>query len=306
MNAQPDTSTKLDVFEIVTNRLIELLEQGTLPWQKPWSEAGLPANLISKRPYRGLNVWLLLSLNYQNNLFLTWDQLKKLGGSVKLGEKGNVVVYWRTVKKEDNLEATKDEKPKSILRYYKVFNISQCTGIPEGMIPQVVEHEHNPIAECEAIVSHMPQCPSIKFKEQKAFYAIDGDYINMPKKKSFAGSEGYYSTLFHELVHSTGHEKRLNRKTVTEMAEFGSEPYSIEELIAEMGACYLTSFAGIINTEIKNSAAYINAWLEKLKNDKRFILFASSYAQKAADFILNVKVADAKDGIEEVELHTED
>lgn len=291
MNVETDTSTKLDVFEIVTNRIISLLEQGTLPWQKPWTESGLPANLISKRPYRGLNVWLLLSLNYEQNLFLTWDQLKKMGGSVKQGEKGHVVVFWKTVKKEEDLENARKERPKSILRYYKVFNISQCTGIPEIKIPATPENEHNPILECEAIINQMAQCPQIKFKEQQAFYHIGGDYINMPKKKSFASIESYYSTLFHELVHSTGHEKRLNRKTVTEMAEFGSEPYSIEELIAEMGACYLTSFAGIINTEIKNSASYIKGWLEVLKNDKRFILFASSYAQKAVDFILNLSVS---------------
>lgn len=300
MNAQSDTSTKLDIFQIVTNRIIALLEEGTLPWQKPWSEAGLPANLISKRPYRGLNVWLLLSLNYQQNLFLTWDQLKKLGGSVKAGEKGHVVVYWRTVKKEEDFEKATDTKARSILRYYKVFNLAQVTGIPESMIPQLEHSQDNPITECDAIVANMPQCPSIKFKENRAYYHIVEDYINMPKRKSFKSGESYYSTLFHELVHCTGHEKRLNRKTLTEMAGPGSESYSIEELVAEMGACYLTSFVGIINTEIKNSAAYINGWLEKLRNDKRFVLFASSYAQRAADFILNVKPLDEKEPDEQI------
>src|SRR5882724_6484234 len=120
---------KIDVYEIVTNRIIELLDQGTIPWQKPWTEAGIPANLLSKRPYRGVNLWLLLSLNYERNLFLTWDQLKKIGGSVKQGEHGHVVVFWKTVKKNDSLE-NKTQKNVPLLRYYKVFAIEQCKDIP--------------------------------------------------------------------------------------------------------------------------------------------------------------------------------
>jgi antirestriction protein ArdC len=121
----------------------------------------------------------------------------------------------------------------------------------------------------------------------------------MPKKKSFKSPEGYYSTLFHELVHSTGHEKRLNRKTITEMAEFGSETYSIEELVAELGSAYLSSFTGILNVGIQNSAAYLNGWLTKLKNDKRFMVQASGQAQRAVDFITS-QPAPASDGTEEV------
>jgi antirestriction protein ArdC len=140
------------------------------------------------------------------------------------------------------------------------------------------------------------------FTGKKAYYDIAKDQIVLPKLKSFKNSESYYSTLFHELVHSTGSEKRLGRKSITEMAEFGSEEYSIEELIAELGAAYLCSFTGILNKEIRNTVAYIDGWLSKLKNDKRFIVLASGQAQRAIDCIMNVSVSkeDQLEIVEEV------
>src|SRR5258706_1299019 len=299
MDSNTSSSIKVDVYQIVTNRIIELLEQGTIPWQKPWTEAGIPANLLSKRHYHGINLWLLLSLNYQRNLFLTWDQLKKIGGSVSKGETGHVVIYWKTASNKDRLEQGENKKQVPILRYYKVFNIEQCRDLPEDLVEPLIAKENDSIIECESIINEMKKCPPIKHKVQKAFYDIPGDYINMPKKKSFISIEGYNSTLFHELVHSTGSEKRLNRKSITEMAEFGSELYSIEELVAEIGSAYLCSFAGILNPGIVNNAAYIKGWLGKLKNDKRFIVQASGFAQKAVDFILNRQIA--AEGKEEVE-----
>ena len=289
MDSQTTTSTNIDVYEMVTDRIIELLEAGTIPWQKPWTDAGVPMNLMSKRPYRGINLWLLLSLNYERNLFLTWDQLKKIGGSVNQGQHGHIVVFWKNVKKQPE-ELDKEQNPKMIpmLRYYKVFNIDQCRDIPLGAIPQLVKDEFEPIEYCDSIIVNMSDCPVIKHKEQRAYYHVTEDYINMPKKKSFKSVEAYYSTLFHELVHSTGSEKRLARKSITEMNEFGSEQYSIEELIAELGAAYLCSLAGILNKEIQNTVAYIDGWLGKLKNDKRFIVQASGQAQRAVDLIQNI------------------
>ncbi len=279
------SSAKLDVYAIVTTRITELLEQGTIPWRQPWTGAGIPRNAISKRPYRGINLWLLLSLQFEQNLFLTWDQIKKLGGSVKQGEHGHVVIYWKTPPKNDDV--VDGEKKVPILRYYKVFNIAQCRDLPEDLIPPIEATEHNPILECEAVVSGMPQCPEIRHKQQEAFYHKVDDYINMPKKKSFKNPELYYATLFHELVHSTGSEKRLNRSSISEMAEFGSELYSLEELIAEMGSAYLSSFTGIEHKSMESTVAYIQGWLRKLRNDKRFIVQASGQAQRAVDFIIN-------------------
>lgn len=300
MDSNNTTSAKLDVYELVTNRIIELLEAGTVPWQQPWTDAGMPRNLISQRPYQGINLWMLLSLNYEQNLFVTWEQLKKIGGSVNKDEHGQIVVYWRKEKKEPKEGASEDKaRTLTLLRYYKVFNIAQCRDIPADLVPEVSNEDIDPIIECEAVINHMRDCPDIRYKENKAFYHIGDDYINMPKKKSFKAIEGYYSTFFHELVHSTGAEKRLGRKTVTEMAEFGSEPYSIEELIAEIGAAYLNSHTGILDKGIDNSAAYIQGWLTKLKNDKRFIISASGQAQKAVDFILGRKEGEAKDEVDE-------
>lgn len=292
MDSQNNSSTKLDVYELVNSRIIELLEAGTIPWQKPWADTGVPMNLISKRAYRGINLWLLLSLNYERNLFLTWDQLKKIGGSVNQGQHGHIVVFWKNVKKvPEELDDQNNPKLIPMLRYYKVFNVEQCRDIPKELLPELFQEEVDPIQECEAIIQNMPNRPVIKHKEQKAYYHIEQDYINMPKKKSFKNSEAYYSTLFHELVHSTGSEKRLGRKTLTDMAEFGNEQYSIEELIAEVGAAYLCSFTGILNKEIHNTVAYIDGWLSKLKNDKRFIVQASGQAQRAVDCIMNVLVS---------------
>jgi len=301
MDSQNTSSKPLDVYQMVTDRIIELLEAGTIPWQQPWGESGIPMNAISKRGYRGINLWLLLSLNYERNLFLTWDQLKKIGGSVNQGQHGHIVAFWKQVKKVPE-EFDDKGKPKLIpmLRYYKVFNVEQCRDIPKDLVPDFVKVQTDSFLECEAIINTMPDCPVLKHKEQKAFYHLVDDYINMPKKKSFKNPESYYSTLFHELVHSTGAEKRLGRKSIVDMAEFGSEPYSMEELIAELGASYLNSFTGIIEKQIENSAAYISSWLQKFKSDKHFIIAASGQAQRAVDLILNRPGNETKDELNEV------
>jgi antirestriction protein ArdC len=261
----------------------------------------MPLNLISKRSYRGINVWLLLSLNYARNFFLTWDQLKKIGGSVKQGEHGHVVIFWKTIKKDDSIPEEEKQKNVPLLRYYKVFNIEQCTDLPQDLIPVIEQKEDMPLVQCERIITNMPQAPEIKHSVPQAFYDAEKDYINMPKRKTFKSMEGYYATLFHELVHSTGHEKRLKRKSIIEMAEFGSDMYSLEELIAELGSAYLCSFANIFMPQ--NSAAYIGGWLTKLKSDKRFIIQASGFSQRAVDFILNEKASsEESNGIEKSEL----
>jgi antirestriction protein ArdC len=296
-----NSPAKLDLYALVTNQIIDLLEKGIAPWQQPWIDAGIPMNLISKRPYRGINLWLLLSLNYPRNLFLTWDQLKKIGGSVKQGEHGHIVVFWKAIPKKDEIDESGKPKSVTMLRYYKVFNIDQCRELPENLEIPELRKDFDPVLECEAIINQMPQKPPIKHMVQKAFYDKEKDYINMPKKKSFKDSQGYYATLYHELIHSTGHEKRLKRKSITEMAEFGSDLYSFEELIAELGSAYLSSLSGVLVPQ--NSAAYIGGWLTKLKSDKRFIIQASGFAQKAVDFILNQQiVAENKEEVEPAEL----
>ena len=281
------THARVDVYGIITNKVVEQLNSGTVPWRKPWTDAGLPKNIISGRHYRGINLMLLAMEGYEHNLFLSFRQVHDIGGKVKKGEKGHMVVYWNNgEKKQDGTEQTEEgsEKKKAILRYYYVFNIAQCESIPEKYLP--TEREAKELVSCEAIVKGMPKCPVIKHKEQKAYYDPLEDYVNMPKKRSFKTDASYYATLFHELVHSTGHPLRLDRKGFVQMSERDGEAYSQEELVAEMGTCYLQSYAGITE-EFEQSTAYIQGWLGVLKGDKRFLFQAAKAAQKAVDYILN-------------------
>ncbi|MBN9483120.1 MAG: hypothetical protein BGO70_01130 [Bacteroidetes bacterium 43-93] len=293
--------THKDVYTIINEKIIEQLEKGTAPWRNPWHTAGLPKNLITDRQYRGINLILLASMGYEQNYFLTYKQLTELGGSVKKDEKGHMVAFWnfpdREAENTDAIEEVQEPRKRATLRYYTVFNIAQCENIPADKLPVLQEREFNPISACERIVAGMPQCPVIKHKEASAYYNPLQDYVNMPRQKSFESEEAYYSTLFHELVHSTGHHSRLARKDLIEMAEFGSDAYSHEEFVAEIGTCYFQSFTGI-ESRFEQSAAYIKGWLWKLKNDKRFIFSASAQAQKAADYILNVQ-SDAEESKEE-------
>jgi len=286
MSTQTENKSKVDVYEVITSRIISHLEKGVVPWRQPWTKASVPRNLISLRNYRGINLWLLITLGYERNYFLTLKQINDLGGSVKKGEKACPIVFWTTLEPKEGEPV--NGRQKSLLRYYNVFNIEQCKGIPEEKIPvNAMMVKNDPIKICEDIVANMPKKPKVYHKEHRAYYNPVLDYVNMPRLKSFESSEAYYDTLFHELVHSTAHESRLNRKD-SEEVKSGKEAYSFEELVAEIGACYLNSHAGIVNAVLENSVSYINAWLERLKNDKRMIIFASAKAQKATDFILDI------------------
>lgn len=281
-----NTDKSIDVYSLVTNRIIELLEAGTIPWQKLWTEKGIPRNCITKRPYQGINSLLLNSLPYDDNLFLTWKQVKTVGGSVLKGEKGHLIFFNKMIEKED--EAGKMKKH-FFLRYYKVFNITQCKDLPKAFLPEEGVVFEN-LAHYEEIGDDMPNRPLVKVGGDQAFYHPVEDYINMPPIKKFKRAEAYYGVLFHELVHSTGHQSRLNRKGVTEKIVFGSEQYSFEELVAEIGACFLKSYCGLPIDQLENEVAYIQNWLEVLRNDKKFIVKASSSAQKAVEYIMNIAV----------------
>ena len=295
------TKSHLDVYSIVTDRIIKQLEQGTVPWKKPWTDAGIPQNLLSRRPYRGINVWLLASLGYEQNLFLTWKQVKELGGSVKNGERSELVIFTRWIEKKVKSEdRTEKMRKMPFLRYYKVFNVAQCVGLPVDKIPPLNIMENDPIESCQSIYQNMPLAPEIRNDDDFAYYMGHNDYVNMPYMDKFENSESYYAILFHELIHSTGHPTRLNRKEwlkETSYATSNLEKYSLEELVAEMGACYLESKTGIIDTRFDQNASYIDGWLSRLRSDRRFIVIASAFAQRAVDYILNVKVEQKFDEI---------
>ena len=279
----------MKVYEIITNLILEKLDQGFIPWRRPWSSPeGMPRNLITGKEYQGINAFILACQHYGSPYWLTFKQCKDLRGSVKKGSRGTPVVYWNwiEVKEEDDLD-----KRVPFLRYYTVFNITQCEDIPIGRMPATPETADNHIdriAECEAIVENWNDKPEIRHGEQRAYYSPATDLVNMPQLDTFISSEEYYSTLFHELTHSTGLESRLNRQGITEIAPFGAPLYSKEELIAEMGAAFLCGFTGIEHATIDSSAAYIQGWLKKLRNDKKLIIIAAAQAQKAAKYILGV------------------
>jgi antirestriction protein ArdC len=275
-------------YEVITARIVELLEQGVVPWRKPWrGRDQRPANLISGKPYRGINSFVLNCAPYASPWFVTYNQAKKLGGHVRRGEHGFPVVWWNWLEREEVAEdGSTDKKRIPVLRHFTVFSVEQCGGL-EGKVPEAAKPAaFNPIAEAEAVVLGMPSLPRIGFAEARAWYRPSDDTINMPRPELFERREEYYSTLFHELAHSTGHKSRLDRPGIVELSAFGSHTYSREELVAELGAAFLCGHCGLEVGTLENSAAYIGHWLGRLKEDPRLIVVVAAQAQKAADHIL--------------------
>jgi antirestriction protein ArdC len=274
------------VYHIITNRILAALERGVVPWRYPWS-AKLPMNLCSQREYRGLNVLTLGSQGFPSRFWLTLRQANELGGRIRKGEQSSLVIYWNVG--EEKEYATRDggtrvSKP-VILRYSNVFNLTQTEGInlPDSVLQET--RTNSPIDECERVVGSMPTRPDIESSD-RAWYAPGRDVVGMPSISLFRTSEEYYSTLFHELTHSTGHTSRIGREGFEAIQAFGSESYSREELVAELGAAMLCGVTGIANRTVENSAAYLRGWINRLRGDARLIVGAASAAQKAADYIL--------------------
>ena len=286
--------SRKDVQQMVTDFVIRRLEEGVIPWQMPFKGYCVPQNYVSKRPYRGINTILLASLNYENPYFLTFDQVKELGGKVKKGEKGIPVVFWKMLESDKDThtnrqgEEVADRKP--MLKYYYVWNVAQTENVAYDFPKPIEFKESDTIIAGENIYLNMPQKPRLETTNRvQAFYSPVEDYVHMPNKQYFTSNHNYYATLFHELVHSTGHKSRLNREELEGMSFFGDEKYSKEELTAEIGAAFLCAEIRIDTLNVLNSSAsYIQSWLRKLKDDKTFIMKASSKAQKAVDFILGI------------------
>ena len=290
-----------NVYEIVTEKIIAQLEAGTVPWLKPWS-AKPPANLISQKEYRGLNTFLLGSQGFASRYWLTYAQANRLGGHVKKGEKSSLVVFWNIGEERTivNRETGAERKSKPVLlRYYSVFNLTQTEGIAEklGLDKQVPVIPS--IEDCEAIVAGMPNSPA-REQSAKAYYRPSNDTVGMPARELFASPQGFYATLFHELTHSTGHASRIGRDGIETLNTFGSESYSKEELIAEMGAAMLCGVTGISPAVLDNSAAYLANWISVLKGDSKLLVQAASAAQKAADYIRGITPKSAGEASEEV------
>ena len=283
------TGAKTSVYELVTNRIIEQLEKGVVPWQKPWTGVRSGAyNRISKKPYSIINQMLLL----HKGEYATFKQWSDLGGHIKKGSKSEMVVFWKLFQvDEKQKDGTTKKKNVPMLRYYNVFHISQVEGVEPLKKDELKDTK--PIDEAEKVLNDYWTRENVTIHKEasnRAFYSPLMDSITLPLIEQFQYAEEYYSTAFHESVHSTGHKTRLDRLKLGLDASFGSETYSKEELVAEIGSAMMVNMLGIeTDKSFRNSASYIKSWLEVLKNDSRFIVSASSKAEKAVNYILGVE-----------------
>ena len=280
---------KSNVYQMVTDRIIAELEKGRIPWNKPWTGVRSGAfNRISKKPYSLINQMLLK----YNGEYATFKQWQDLGGHVRKGEKSEIVVFWKIYEKEEiNDNGEKEIKKIPLLRYYNVFHISQVEGV-EPLPKEKLNNDIEPIEAADKIIIDYVTREHIDFQEMKsnkAFYSPASDKVVVPLKEQYQNINEYYSTTFHELTHSTGHKTRLDRLENGTVAAFGSEIYSKEELVAEIGSATILNALNIETSQtFKNSAAYIQNWLQVLKNDNKFIVSAASKAEKAVNFIFGI------------------
>lgn len=277
------------VYDRITNKLIEQLEAGVVPWKKTWT-GGLPVNYVSRRPYSGVN---LLTLPGSGE-YITFNQLqdvnharKKAGkplAKIIKGTHGYPVIFFKMIKYEDKAQDIEKQFP--FIRYTTVFSLKDIEGLESKIQPI----SNDPIEAAEKVLTGYTEVPVKHEDSTRAYYSPSLDYVNVPDINCFPTVENYYSVTFHELVHSTGHKTRLNRfESGVAAAVFGSESYSFEELVAEIGAAMLCGITGIEEATIENSASYIKGWLSVLKGDNKMIIKAASKAQAAVNYIQGVK-----------------
>lgn len=279
-----------NVYQLVTDRIVSQLEQGVIPWEKPWQGVRSGAyNRISKKSYSLLNQMLL---KHQGE-YATFKQWADLGGKVRKGAKSEIVVFWKMFPiEETDKDGQRIIKQIPLLKYYNVFHISDVDGVEPLTKDQLNEIE--PLEQAEQIMSDYLNRENITLEQSasdKAYYSPTQDLVHLPLMEQFKNQAEYYSTAFHELTHSTGHKTRLDRLDAgLKSASFGSSEYSKEELVAELGSAYILNSLGIETTHsLRNSAAYIQSWLTVLKSDIKFIVSASSKAEKAVNYIIGVE-----------------
>jgi antirestriction protein ArdC len=278
-----------DVYSLVNDRILAALERGIIPWKRPWT-GRLPRNYYSGKDYRGVNILTLgiaeMVQGYSSPYWLTFLQAQKHGGHIKKGEKATYIVFSdrkiREIQKEDG---TTEQKVYRFVRSFPVFNWDQTQGVPKKEIGPALDPDRDLIEVCNNVLSKMPNPPDYRESGSRAYYAPKEDLVNLPPIETFKTTEGYAATKFHEYGHSTGHKARLNRPGIMGVASFGGEEYSFEELVAELTSAYLCARHGIDNT-LENSSAYIQHWLEALKDDKTMLMKASGKAMAAVDYIL--------------------
>lgn len=274
----------MDIYAAITDRIIAQMEQGIIPWQKPWISSGKAISHATGKPYFLLNQMLLS----RPGEYITFRQCQEAGGKVKKGEKSSLVCFWKWIEQEEGETGETKEVP--FLRYYNVFHIDQCEGIQAKYTTEShFSDGASTVETAQEIIYDYQEREGVKLTHSegdRAFYRPSTDEIILPLRKQFVSTAEYYSTAFHELTHSTGHPSRLNR--LDKVAAFGSDVYSKEELVAEIGAAALINHIGLeTSTSFHNNTAYIQNWLSVLKGDKRFIVSAAGKAEKAVTLILN-------------------
>lgn len=279
--AKRSKGDKKKVYEVVADVIMERMDaEGLAPWQKPWV-GGVPTSLGSGKAYRGINAFLLSCSAYSSPYWLTYAEAERQGGNVRKGERSMPAIFFKMWDRKD--EKTGEMVKVPIARIFRLFNLEQCEGV-EAPQSEIAPLEHNPIDACEAIVSSYP-APPRRDASGAACYSPLIDTVFMPDASLFRSSEDYYSVLFHELAHSTGHHTRLAREGVTNHARFGSHTYGEEELVAEFTTAYLCAVAGIAPKVQENQAAYLNSWRRTIRAKPEIVLKAAQAAQKAADYI---------------------
>lgn len=289
----PQEAKRFDPYQAVTETILQHLEKGIVPWRRPWdASVGRPCNLASGHPYQGINVLLLGVKRFASPYWMTMRQANDLGGQVRKGERGTLIV--KAGRHEKRIKGQEEEtQTRYYLRGYTVFNALQIDGLDLAAEPakeQLAVKQH--IEAAERIVAQMPAKPEIiEGKTVQACYRVSSDTIEMPALSRFDSAEMYHLVLFHELIHATGHESRLNRPSLVNGGPSVMREYSKEELVAEMGAAILGMEAGIVQDDHEQSAAYLESWLQTLgePNRKRWIVEAASQAGKATKFILGIE-----------------
>ena len=293
-----------DIYQEVTDQILGYLDNGVVPWRNPIAKGagdGWPKNLQTGKRYRGINVMLLAMKSavagFTSDYWMTFKQAQAKNGQVRKGEKGSLVTFWKVYETQD--QQTGEPKTLPILRHYTAFNIDQIEGVddPDAPAEDPNKPPFQPLEKAEAILTGFADPPSVSHDGgSRAFYRAREDSIHLPEPNRFDFRENYYSTLFHEISHSTGVAKRLDRGLDTDPAPFGSPDYSREELVAEIFAAFLRANCGISPQTIEQSAAYLQGWIKVLKGDKRLVVSAAGAAQKSADLILGEVFTSAANG----------
>lgn len=280
----------MDVYHMVTDRILKQLEEGVIPWKKPWADCLEGTfNRVSRKSYSLLNQMLLS----KSGEYATYKQWQQVGGRVKKGEKSEIVVFWKLNEIQEKTETGElVNKTIPILKYYNVFHITQV----ENVMPLIrtEQYETNSIVKAEEILNNYIQREKITLSIQesdRAFYLPSKDSITLPLLSQFQNAEEFYSTAFHECGHSTMKKNRCDREDENRSSYFGNESYSKEELVAEITSATILNSIGIETEQsFQNSASYIQSWIKVLKENTRFIVSVSGKAEKAVKYILNSKM----------------